>query len=51
MSSSAFRALTETQRTTLGKYAQLLHTDLSIIEGNGGGSARCMMAEVHLPKI
>jgi len=48
MSSSAFRALTETQRTTLGKYAQLLHTDLSIIEGNGGGSARCMMAEVHL---
>jgi len=51
MSSSAFRALTETQRTTLGKCAQLLHTDLSFIEGNGGGSARCMMAEVHLPKI
>lgn len=49
MSSSAYHALTETQRTTLSQYAQLLHTDLSIIEGNGGGSARCMMAEIHLP--
>ncbi len=49
MSSSAYHALTEAQRTTLSRYAQLLHTDLSIIEGNGGGSARCMMAEIHLP--
>ena len=48
MSSSAHNALTEQQRATLEKYAQLLHTDLTVIEGNGGGSARCMMAEVHL---
>jgi len=48
MSSSAYQALTDSQRVTLGRHAQLLHTDLSIIEGNGGGSARCMMAEVHL---
>ena len=48
MSSSAYQALTDYQRVTLGRHAQLLHTDLSIIEGNGGGSARCMMAEVHL---
>ncbi len=51
MSSSAFSALTESQRTALGKYAQLLHTDLTTIEGNGGGSARCMMAEIHLPSV
>ncbi len=51
MSSSAYFALTEDQRATLSQYAQLLHTDLSIIEGNGGGSARCMMAEIHLSLI
>ena len=49
MSSSAYHALTQAQRIMLSRYAQLLHTDLSIIEGNGGGSARCMMAEIHLP--
>ncbi|HEY1053632.1 MAG TPA: arginine deiminase-related protein, partial [Emticicia sp.] len=30
--------------------ADLLHFDLDIIETCGGGSARCMMAEVHLPE-
>ena len=32
-----------------GEYGRLLHTDLSFIEENGGGSARCMMTEIHLP--
>ncbi len=49
MSDSAYYALTEQQRDALGDFAELLHTDLSMIEGNGGGSARCMMAEIHLP--
>lgn len=49
MSSSAFNSLTEQQRAALDDYAELIHTDLSMIEGNGGGSARCMMAEIHLP--
>ena len=49
MSTSAFNSLTEQQRDALDDYAELVHTDLSIIEGNGGGSARCMMAEIHLP--
>ena len=49
MSTSAFNSLTVEQRNVLGEYAELVHTDLSIIEGNGGGSARCMMAEIHLP--
>ncbi len=51
MSSSAYQALTQAQRTTLSKYAQLVFTDLSVIEGNGGGSARCMMAEIHLSAL
>ena len=29
-------------------YNQILHSDITTIETNGGGSARCMMAEVFL---
>jgi hypothetical protein len=50
MSSAAYHSLTETQRKVLAEYGSLQHFDLGMIEGNGGGSARCMMAEVHLPK-
>ena len=49
MSESAFNALDELQRITLEKYGKLVYANLSTIETNGGGSARCMMAEVHLP--
>lgn len=49
MSTTAYQSLTAKQRDELDDYAQLIHFDLSMIEGNGGGSARCMMAEVHLP--
>ena len=50
MSTQAFESLTAKQRGELDDYAALWHFDLSMIEGNGGGSARCMMAEVHLPE-
>ena len=50
MSSRAYHALTEDQRTTLETFGTLVHSDLHHIETCGGGSARCMMAEVHLPK-
>ncbi len=50
MSTSAYQSLTPKQRIQLDDYARLTHFDLSMIEGNGGGSARCMMAEVHLPR-
>lgn len=50
MSTQAFESLTPKQIDILDDYATLLHFDLSMIEGNGGGSARCMMAEVHLPR-
>jgi len=49
MSQSAYRALNNEQKTTLEKYGRLVYSDINTIENNGGGSARCMMAEVHLP--
>ncbi|GAA4451691.1 arginine deiminase-related protein [Nibrella saemangeumensis] len=50
MSTQAYKSLSARQVDTLNDFATLLHFDLGIIEGNGGGSARCMMAEVHLPR-
>jgi len=48
LSSRAARALTEEQCKTLTRYARLLPLELPTIE-LGGGSARCMMATIHLP--
>ena len=50
MSKNAFSALNDDQKTCLEKYGKLIYSDINIIETNGGGSARCMMAEVHLPQ-
>lgn len=49
MSSQAYGSLTEDQVQLLEQYNPVLHSDISTIETNGGGSARCMMAEVFLP--
>ena len=49
MSEAAHGALTDDQRETLGGFGTLVHNSLHTIETCGGGSARCMMAEVHLP--
>ena len=49
MSTRAYNSLTSSQVSQLNEYATLLHYNLDAIEANGGGSARCMMAEVHLP--
>jgi len=49
MSESAYNALNNDQISTLKKYGKLVYADIQTIENNGGGSARCMMAEVHLP--
>lgn len=49
MSTNAYESLTPRQIDSLDDYCQILHTDLSMIESNGGGSARCMIAEIHLP--
>jgi hypothetical protein len=50
MSTRAYESLNQAQKNQLGDYADILHFDLNIIETCGGGSARCMMAEVHLPE-
>ncbi|MGJ7033856.1 citrulline utilization hydrolase CtlX [Niabella hirudinis] len=49
MSSAAFGSLTQQQRLQLETYNPILHTSLTTIEQNGGGSARCMIAEIFLP--
>jgi hypothetical protein len=41
--------LTEEQRETLTGYASLVPLELPTIE-LGGGSARCMLATIHLPQ-
>jgi hypothetical protein len=48
LSSRAHRALTEHQRETLSPYGRLVPLELATIE-LGGGSARCMIATIHLP--
>nr|MBA3985951.1 amidinotransferase [Flavobacteriales bacterium] len=50
MSQSAFTSLTKLQIATIEKYSVILSSDINTIETLGGGSARCMMAEVFLPK-
>jgi hypothetical protein len=49
MSTQAFLSLNTEQIDQLSAHAKLLHAPLYTIEKNGGGSARCMLAEVHLP--
>jgi hypothetical protein len=49
LSSQAYRSLDSAQLTRLGSFNSFLHSDLDTIETVGGGSARCMMAEVFLP--
>ncbi|WP_231501369.1 citrulline utilization hydrolase CtlX [Hymenobacter swuensis] len=49
MSQSAHNALTPAQRHALSQYAELLPLAIPTIETIGGGSARCMLAEVFLP--
>jgi hypothetical protein len=51
MSDRAFKSLTKYQIEILEDYAEIIHPDLGIIETYGGGSARCMIAEIHLPEI
>lgn len=50
MSNSAFESLTKQQINQIEKHGKILYSSLDTIEACGGGSARCMMAEVFLPK-
>jgi hypothetical protein len=48
MSTAAYKVLTQEQKENLSKYNRIVHSSLENIEANGGGSARCMIAEIHL---
>ncbi|PKF75509.1 citrulline utilization hydrolase CtlX [Chryseobacterium sp. PMSZPI] len=50
MSQTAYQSLTPEQVAAIEKYCEIIYSDLNTIEVNGGGSARCMLAEVFLPK-
>lgn len=50
MSSSAYNSLTSEQISRIDEHCLILHSNLETIETLGGGSARCMIAEVFLPK-
>jgi hypothetical protein len=49
MSDSAYQSLTKKQIAQLEEHVTILSSSLDTIEACGGGSARCMMAEIFLP--
>lgn len=50
MSSAAYNSLNSGQIKAIKAHCDIIHSSLETIETCGGGSARCMMAEVFLPK-
>jgi hypothetical protein len=50
MSQAAHDCLTQSQISQINRHCKIISSSLATIEACGGGSARCMMAEVFLPK-
>ncbi len=50
MSQAAHDCLTQSQKSQINRHCKIISSSLATIEACGGGSARCMMAEVFLPK-
>ncbi|SHE86752.1 hypothetical protein SAMN05444278_10737 [Psychroflexus salarius] len=50
MSQTAYNSLRQDQIEAIEKYTNILYANLETIEKHGGGSARCMLAEVFNPK-
>jgi hypothetical protein len=50
MSQAAHECLTQSQISQINRHCKIISSSLATIEACGGGSARCMMAEVFLPK-
>ncbi|WP_243471117.1 citrulline utilization hydrolase CtlX [Winogradskyella sp. MH6] len=50
MSEAAHKSLTQDQINRIERHCLIISSSLETIETCGGGSARCMMAEVFLPK-
>lgn len=50
LSKRAYDSLTSAQRELLGRYTDITPLDIPTIETTGGGSVRCMIAEIFLPR-
>ena len=50
MSQQAYESLSQTQINALSRYTRLVYSPLNTIENCGGGSARCMIAEIYLER-
>ncbi len=50
MSASALNSLNQSQKSQIENHCKIISSSLDTIEACGGGSARCMMAEIFLPK-
>ncbi len=50
LSAGALRSLADPTRRALERYGELVTADIATIEHIGGGSVRCMLAEVALPR-
>lgn len=46
MSSRAYSSIKNSQLKIIEKHTDIIHSDIKTIEDNGGGSARCMIAEI-----
>lgn len=49
MSQSAFDSLTNSQKQQIEQFSKILSAPIPTIESNGGGSVRCMIAEIFKP--
>ena len=50
LSQQAFDSLTAEQRATLESNGKVICASIDNIESSAGGSVRCMLAEIHLPR-
>ena len=50
LSSAARRSFRPEQRRMIERFGELVEADIPTIEAVGGGSVRCMIADVHLPR-
>ncbi|RPA68157.1 amidinotransferase [Cyclobacteriaceae bacterium YHN15] len=51
MSDAAFQSLGEVQINSIKRFTEIIVPKIPVIEKIGGGSARCMMAEIFLPSV
>jgi hypothetical protein len=51
LSSTARRAFRPDQLRSLENFGELVEADIPTIETVGGGSVRCMIADIHLPRV